>query len=81
VAACNYALAQKVEEVLNDKRMPITLGGCHSIAIGSITGVAKTVGSDNMCVLWIDAHLDLNTNTTSPSGNMHGELRHKFSNH
>lgn len=69
VAACNRALADKVEQVLNDERMPVTLGGCHSIAIGSISGVVRKTPPDELCILWVDAHLDLNTNTTSPSGN------------
>ncbi len=73
MAGCNLALSQKVEQIIKDQRMPITLGGCHSIAIGSISGVAKSYGTDDMCVLWVDAHLDLNTNTTSPTGNMHGK--------
>jgi arginase len=87
VSACNKALADKVGEILNDNRIPITLGGCHSIAIGTISGLLKTIAPENLCVLWVDAHLDLNTNTTSPTGNMHGmpvsllvkELRQKWS--
>jgi arginase len=72
VAACNKALADKVEEVMNDNRVPLTLGGCHSIAIGSISGVLRKTKPEDLCILWVDAHLDLNTNTTSPTGNMHG---------
>lgn len=72
VAACNEALAHKIKEIMSDNRLPVTLGGDHSLAIGSITGVLKTVKPENVCVLWIDAHIDLNTNSTSPSGNMHG---------
>lgn len=65
-------LADKVEEILNENRLALTIGGCHSIAIGSLTGVGRKFGGENVAVLWIDAHVDLNTNTTSPSGNMHG---------
>lgn len=72
VAACNKALADKIEEIRSDKRMPIALGGDHSLAFGSISGILRNTRADNLCVLWVDAHLDLNTNTTSPSGNMHG---------
>lgn len=72
VAACNKVLADKVEQILGDNRMPVTIGGCHSIAIGSLSGVARKISSKDLCVLWVDAHMDLNTNTTSPSGNMHG---------
>lgn len=72
VAACNKALADKIEEIKNDNRMSIALGGDHSIAIGSIAGHLRTTNAENLCVLWVDAHIDLNTNTTSPTGNMHG---------
>lgn len=72
VAAYNKALADKIELITNDNRMPITLGGDHSLGIGSITGVLRKTPADELCVLWVDAHIDLNTNTTSPSGNMHG---------
>ena len=72
VAACNKALADKVEKIMNDNRMPIAIGGDHSMAIGSITGVLRKNDAENLCVLWVDAHTDLNTNTTSPSGNLHG---------
>lgn len=72
VASCNKALADRVEEIMNDNRMPIMLGGDHSLAFGSISGVLRRVQAENLCVLWIDAHIDLNTNSTSPSGNMHG---------
>lgn len=72
VAACNKALADKIEEIRSDNRMPITLGGDHSIAFGSITGILRKTRAENLCILWVDAHIDLNTNTTSPSGNMHG---------
>lgn len=74
VAACNKALSEKVGEIIKDNRMPIVLGGDHSIASGSITGLLKSTKPENLCVLWIDAHVDSNTNATSPSGNMHGEL-------
>ncbi|CAO1408171.1 unnamed protein product, partial [Diamesa tonsa] len=72
VASCNKKLAHKIEEILNDNRMPITLGGDHSIAIGSISGLLTKVPAEKLAVLWVDAHIDLNTNSTSPSGNMHG---------
>ena len=49
--------------------LPITLGGDHSIAMGTISGIAR--GSP-LGVIWVDAHADLNTPATSPSGNIHG---------
>ncbi len=73
VRACTL-LASKVEKIVLSGGFPLVLGGDHSIAIGTIGGVAsactklnKTVG-----VLWIDAHGDLNTDETTPSGNIHG---------
>ncbi|CRK96985.1 CLUMA_CG010303, isoform A [Clunio marinus] len=72
VAACNKALAEKIEEITNDNRMPIALGGDHSIAVGSITGLRRKMKSDDLCVLWVDAHIDLNTSSSSLTGNMHG---------
>jgi arginase len=50
--------------------MCLTLGGDHSIGVGTIHGVLSA--NQNTSVLWIDAHADLNTPLTSPSGNVHG---------
>ncbi len=54
--------------------MPIVLGGDHSLAMGSIAGVARYAAEAGrkLFVLWLDAHSDFNTPLTSPSGNMHG---------
>ncbi len=49
----------------------IVLGGDHSNSIGSVSGALSVFGSD-LAVLWIDAHMDINTPATSPSGNLHG---------
>lgn len=54
---------------LPDSAIPVVLGGDHSISMGSIAGVA---GRGRTGVLWIDAHADVNTPETSPSGNVHG---------
>lgn len=70
VAGCNKALADGIEQILNDGRMPISLGGDHSMAIGTISGVTRKYSDQQLGVLWVDAHIDLNTNETSPSGNM-----------
>lgn len=59
---------------LNQQELPILLGGDHSLAIGSIAGVAQychEVGK-KLNILWLDAHADFNTASTSPSGNIHG---------
>jgi arginase len=50
--------------------MPLVLGGDHSVALGSLVGMAKARGSGG--VVWVDAHGDLNTPATSPTGNVHG---------
>ena len=50
--------------------LPLVLGGDHSVALGSMVGMAKVRGAGG--VVWIDAHGDLNTPATSPSGNVHG---------
>jgi len=62
-------LAGRVNRSLEAGRVPVVLGGDHSLALGSISGAAhnREVG-----VLWIDAHGDFNTPATSPSGNIHG---------
>jgi len=65
-------LAAAVTAALEAGDFPLILGGDHSIALGSISGVAsvrKDVG-----VLWIDAHGDFNTDKTTPSGNVHGMI-------
>ncbi|WP_019244582.1 MULTISPECIES: arginase [Bacillus] len=63
-------LAEKVDAVVSSGSFPLLLGGDHSIAIGSIAGIAKHYR--NLGVIWYDAHGDLNTMETSPSGNAHG---------
>jgi arginase len=50
--------------------MPLVLGGDHSVALGSLVGMARARGSGG--VVWVDAHGDVNTPETSPSGNVHG---------
>jgi arginase len=59
---------------LRDGRLPVLLGGDHSLAVGSISAVARhcrTTGK-RLRVLWLDAHADFNTHELSPSGNLHG---------
>jgi arginase len=67
-------LATEVRNILNAGELPITLGGDHSIAIGSIAGVSSFFRERNEPVglIWFDAHADMNTPETSPSGNIHG---------
>ena len=64
-------LADAVAEVIASGGFPLVLGGDHSIAIGTLAGVARTRGRAPG-VIWVDAHGDINTPLTSPSGNVHG---------
>jgi arginase len=64
-------LARLVAEVDGRGALPLVLGGDHSVALGSLVGMAQARGGPGG-VVWIDAHGDLNTPATSPSGNVHG---------
>jgi arginase len=63
-------VAALVERAVSDGFLPLVLGGDHSIAMGTLGGMARKHGPGG--VLWIDAHGDLNTPDSSPSGNVHG---------
>jgi arginase len=63
-------LSALVAEAAGRGALPLVLGGDHSVALGSLVGMAKVRGAGG--VVWIDAHGDLNTPATSPSGNVHG---------
>ncbi|MES2206915.1 MAG: arginase [Pseudomonadota bacterium] len=67
-------LADKVYQVLDQGSFPIVLGGDHSIAIGSQSGVTSYFHKkkETLGLIWFDAHADMNTPETSPSGNIHG---------
>jgi arginase len=64
-------LAAIVNEIVGRGSFPLVLGGDHSIAIGTLAGVAKGRGV-MPGVIWVDAHGDINTPLSSPSGNVHG---------
>jgi arginase len=63
-------LARVVREIEERSQMPLVLGGDHSIALGTLGGLASVHGPGG--VLWLDAHGDLNRPETSPTGNVHG---------
>ncbi len=67
-------LADKVEKVLEKGDFPLCIGGDHSMALGTISGIASYCKKRKLQlgVIWIDAHSDMNTDETSPSGNIHG---------
>ncbi|MBK7185400.1 MAG: arginase [Ignavibacteria bacterium] len=74
VAAMSSVLSSRVKGILDDGHFPLIFGGDHSMSVGSVAGIAahckeqgKTLG-----VIWIDAHADMNTAETTPSGNIHG---------
>jgi arginase len=66
--------AEAVVKTLEDGMTPLVLGGDHSLAAGTVSGVAEFYRRQNqkIGVIWIDAHSDINTPATSPSGNVHG---------
>lgn len=70
VTRVNTELCNRVDQEIEAGRFPLVLGGDHSIAIGTIAGVMKHY--KNLGVIWFDAHGDINTAETSPSGNIHG---------
>jgi arginase len=65
-------IASTVEKALADQYFPVILSGDHSNAIGTVTGIADAHSDKNFGVIWVDAHLDLHSPYTTPSGNMHG---------
>ena len=71
VISTNKKLAYEVNRSLNNNRLPIVIGGDHSLALGSIAGCSKYYKND-IGVIWVDAHGDINTEETSPTGNIHG---------
>jgi arginase len=67
-------LAARVEAALENGALPVVVGGDHSIAIGSVSGLAAyhRKRQESVGIIWLDAHTDINTPDTSPSGNIHG---------
>lgn len=66
----NLNLAKAVDKSMENSDFTLILGGDHGIGLGSITGASKH--SENLGIVWIDAHGDFNTSATSPSKNFHG---------
>ncbi|XP_026206320.1 arginase-1 [Anabas testudineus] len=71
VGSANQRLSEAVQNVKRDGHTSVLLGGDHSLAIGSIHGHSAAVG--DLSVVWVDAHADINTPLTSPTGNIHGQ--------
>jgi arginase len=74
IAAVSDKLAGLVEGALLEGSVPVILGGDHSIAMGSVAGVASYFRKQHKAIglIWLDAHTDINTPESSPSGNVHG---------
>ena len=75
VSAVTKRIADQVYAQAKEGRLVLTLGGDHSIAIGTIGGSAKAIRErlgKEMAVIWVDAHADINTPESSGSGNIHG---------
>lgn len=70
VSEVNSNLCKEVSDAMSEGKFPLVIGGDHSIAIGTISGVLQH--KKNLGVIWFDAHGDINTAETSPSGNIHG---------
>jgi arginase len=75
VSAVTKKLCDQVYDHAKEGRCVLTLGGDHSIAIGTVAGTAKAIKERlgrEMALIWVDAHTDINTPETSGSGNVHG---------
>lgn len=74
IAAACEELAKEVEQSLEEGALPVIIGGDHSIAIGSVAGLASYYRKrqQRVGIIWLDAHTDANTPETTPSGNIHG---------
>ncbi|PBC29529.1 arginase-1 [Apis cerana] len=70
VAGCTSKLSEQFQQVLKKDRRVLTIGGDHSLGIGTIDGHVKKKG--DIALIWVDAHADLNTNKTSTTGLFHG---------
>ena len=75
VSAVNRQTSRQVHGPASEGRLVLTLGGDHSVAIGTVTGSAKAVRerlNREIALIWVDAHADINTPEGSDSGNIHG---------
>jgi arginase len=74
IAATCTKLATRVRDIVRDDKFPLVLGGDHSVAVGTVAGVAEAYhrSAAKIGMIWIDAHADMNTPASSPSGNIHG---------
>ena len=71
VTACRN-LEQAVSDAVNEGHFPLILGGDHSLAIGSVAGINHHIPKEELTVIWVDAHTDINTHESSGSHHIHG---------
>ncbi|RKP15431.1 arginase [Piptocephalis cylindrospora] len=71
VGAVSKAVSEAVESHARQGQMVLTLGGDHSIGLGTVSGSTAVYGEDT-CLIWVDAHADINTPDSTDSGNLHG---------
>lgn len=74
IVNCCERLAEKVASTVREGRLPLVVGGDHSIAVGTISGISQVHRErrEKIGLIWFDAHADMNTPKSSPSGNVHG---------
>jgi arginase len=74
IARASTILARKIDRIMGLNHFPLVLGGDHSIAVGTVSGIAAFAQRQGkkLGLIWIDAHGDINTPESSPSGNIHG---------
>lgn len=75
ILTATAATACQVKRILTDGAFPVVLGGDHSVALGSVSGVAQFAQARGpIGLIWLDAHGDFNDSTTTPSGHIHGMI-------
>ena len=72
IYSLNERIAREIQKTLKREEIPIVLAGDHSSALGTISGIRMAYPEKRLGVIWIDAHADLHSPYTTPSGNMHG---------
>jgi arginase len=72
IGQMNSQVLRAVSTIIRSGKFPILLSGDHSLASGTIAALKKSIGKKKLGVIWIDAHFDLHSPYTSPSGNVHG---------
>ncbi len=72
IYALNERIAKEIQKTLTKDEVPIVIAGDHSSALGTISGIRMAYPQKRLGVIWIDAHADIHSPYTTPSGNMHG---------